>query len=150
LCKIPFSIFCSVNIMVMISFRFAYHERISFLLQLWRITLLDTLIWVDSYFSLGDCNISFHALLASRFSVAKIYYSDGWPLYVTFCFSLAAFNILCMSCIFSVLTEICPGVFLFWPCLFSVLKASFTFMTLLFPRFAKFSAIILLNMFSVP
>lgn len=48
----------------------------------------------------------------------------GRPLYVTRDFSLAAFNTLSLFCIFSVLSTICSGEFLFCPYLFSVLCAS--------------------------
>ena len=36
----------------------------------------------------------------------------GFPLYVTCCFSLAAFNILSLCLVFAILIRLCLGVFL--------------------------------------
>jgi hypothetical protein len=72
------------------------------------------------------------------------------PLYVTCCFSLAAFKIVSLFYIFCVLIIICIGLAVFWSCLFGFLKASHTWMTLSFSRLGKFSAIILLKLLSKP
>jgi hypothetical protein len=48
----------------------------------------------------------------------------GLPLYMTWCFSLEAFNILSFFCVLNVLTIICCGEALFWSCLFGVLETS--------------------------
>jgi hypothetical protein len=66
----------------------------------------------------------------------------GLPIYVTCHFSLEAFNSLSLLYIFRVLTILCLGIFLFWPYMFGVLKASCTWMNLSFSRLGKFSAII--------
>ena len=74
----------------------------------------------------------------------------GVPLYVTCFFSLAAFDILSLSCIFATLLTPCLGVFLFGLILFGTLCAFWTWMSVSFPSFGKFSAIISSNMFSAP
>jgi hypothetical protein len=71
----------------------------------------------------------------------------GLFLYVTRCFSLAAFSILSLFCILSVLTISWCGQVLFCSCLFDVLKASYTWIIVSSPRFRKFSNINLWNMF---
>ena len=50
----------------------------------------------------------------------------GIPLCVTCCFSLAAFNILFLSLIFTILITMCLGVVLFELILFGSLRASWT------------------------
>ena len=45
----------------------------------------------------------------------------GVPFYVTFCFSLAAFNILSLFLIFAILITVCLGVVLFGLILFGTL-----------------------------
>jgi hypothetical protein len=91
---------------------------------------------------------SFHALLAFRVFVEKsAVILSGLPLDVTWCFSLASFNVLSLFYIFCVLIIICLGEVLFWSCLFGVLKASCTLVSISFSKFGKFSFIMLLNVF---
>ena len=64
-------------------------------------------------FSFSTLNISCHSLLvygvsAERSSVNHM----GFPLYVTCCFSLAAFNILSLCLVFVNLISMCLGMFL--------------------------------------
>jgi hypothetical protein len=68
------------------------------------------------------------------------------PLYVTWWFSLAAFNIISLSFILNVLVIIQHEEVLFWSCLFGVLKTCCTWKFSLW----KFPDIILLNIFSMP
>jgi hypothetical protein len=72
----------------------------------------------------------------------------GLPLYVTWLFSLTAFNILSLFCAFGVLTFMCQEELLFWSNLFGVLWASCMFMGISFFRVGKFSSIILLKIFT--
>ena len=65
------------------------------------------------FFSFSTLNISCHSLLACSISAER---SDvnhmGFPLYVTCCFSLAAFNILSLCLISVSLIHMCLDVFL--------------------------------------
>ena len=72
----------------------------------------------------------------------------GVSLCVMCCFSLAAFNSL--SLIFVVLLTMCLGVFLCRLILCGTICASWTWVTVSFPRLVKFSAIIPSNIFSGP
>ena len=69
------------------------------------------------------------------------------PLYITNCFSLAAFKILFFT--FDILIIMCLGVGLFGFILFEMFRASWTCMSASFNRLGKFSTIISSNSFSV-
>ena len=95
--------------------------------------------------------MSCHSLLACRVSVAKSADSlMGVPLYVICCFSLVAFNILSLTLIFVSLITVCLGVFPLGFILPETLCASWTWLTISFPMFRNFSAIISSNIFSCP
>ena len=65
------------------------------------------------FFPFNTLVISCHSLLACRvFSERSAIKHTGFPLYVTCCFSLAAFNILSLCLDFVSLISICLGVFL--------------------------------------
>ena len=65
------------------------------------------------FFPFSTLNISCHSLLASGVSAERLAVKHmGFPLYVTFCFSLAAFNILSLCLVFVSLISMCLGVFL--------------------------------------
>ena len=66
----------------------------------------------------------------------------GFPLYVTSCFSLAAFNILSLCLVFVSLISMCLGVFLLGFILYGTLCASWTLLTISFSMLGKFSTII--------
>jgi hypothetical protein len=55
------------------------------------------------------------------------------------------FKIPSLFCTFSILIIICLGIFLFWSCLFGILKASCTWISFPFSRLRKFSAFMLWN-----
>ena len=74
----------------------------------------------------------------------------GVPLHVVCCFSLAAFNILCLSLILVHFITMCLSVFLLGVIVPGMLCASWTWLTISPPMFGKFSAIISLNIFSGP
>ena len=66
------------------------------------------------FFPFITLNFLCHSLLACKVSAEGTAESFmGIPLYVTCCFFLAAFNVLCLSLIFFILVTICLGVFLF-------------------------------------
>jgi hypothetical protein len=86
-------------------------------------------------FSFRAWNISFHALLAFRVSVEN---SAGLA-FMFLTTSLLQFSIFFLSSVlFNVLAIIYLWVFLFWFCLFGVLKASSMWITLSFSRLECF------------
>ena len=65
------------------------------------------------FFSLNTLNIPCHSLLACRVSAERSAVNCmGFPLYVTCCFSLAAFNILSLCLVFVSLVSVCLDAFL--------------------------------------
>ena len=74
----------------------------------------------------------------------------GFPLYVTCCFSLAAFNILSLCLVFVSLISVCLGVFLLGFILYGTLCACWTWLTISFSMLGKFTTIISLKIFSYP
>ena len=66
------------------------------------------------FFPFSTLNISCHSPLACRVSAEKsaVKYM-GFPLCITCCFSLAAFNIISLFLVFVSLISMCLGVFLF-------------------------------------
>ena len=74
----------------------------------------------------------------------------GFPLYVTCCFSLDAFNILSLCYVFVSLISMCLGMFLLGFILYRTLCASWTWLTISFSMLGKFSAIISSKNFSYP
>ena len=74
----------------------------------------------------------------------------GFPLYVTCCFSLAAFNILSLCLVFVCLISMCLGVFLLGFILYRTLCTSWAWLTISFPTLGKFSTIISSKFFSYP
>ena len=64
------------------------------------------------FFPFSTLNISCHSLLACRVSAKRAALKHMWyPLYVTCCFSLAAFNTLSLCFVFVSLISMCLGVF---------------------------------------
>ena len=74
----------------------------------------------------------------------------GFPLYVTYWFSLAAFNILSFCLVFVSLISMCLGVFLLGFILYGTLCASWTSLTISFSMLEKFSTIISSKIFLYP
>ena len=72
----------------------------------------------------------------------------GFPLYVTCCFSLAAFNTLSLCLVFVSLISMCLSMFLLGFILYGTLSASWTWLTISFPMLEKFSTIISSKIFS--
>ena len=65
------------------------------------------------FFPFSTLNISCHSLLACRVSAERSAVKPLWfPLFVTCCFSLAAFNILSLCLVFVTLISMCLGMFL--------------------------------------
>ena len=103
------------------------------------------------FFPFSTLNISCHSLLVCRVSAERsaVKYM-GFPLYVTCCFSLAAFNILSFYLVFVSLISMCLGVFLLGFILYGTLCASWTWLTISFSMLGKFSTIISSKVFSYP
>ena len=74
----------------------------------------------------------------------------GFPLYVTCCFSLAAFNILSLCLVFVSLIRMCLGVVLLGLILYGTLCASWTWLTTSVSMLGKFSTIISSKFSSYP
>ena len=91
------------------------------------------------FFPFSTLNISYLSLLACRVSAERAVKSKGFPLYVTCCFSLAAFNILSLCLVFVSLISMRLGVFLLGFILYRTLWASWTWLTISFSMFGKFS-----------
>ena len=79
------------------------------------------------FFLFSTLNISCHSLLACRVSAERSAVKHmGFPLYVTCCFSLAAFNILSLCLVFVSLISMCLGMFLLGFIVYGTLCASWT------------------------
>ena len=74
----------------------------------------------------------------------------GVPLYVTCCFSLAAFNILSLCLVFVSLISMCLGVFLLGFILYGTLCASWTWLAISVSMLEKFSTLISSKIFWYP
>jgi len=74
----------------------------------------------------------------------------GFPLYVTCCFSLAAFNILSLCLVFVSLISMCLGLFLLGFILYGTLCTSCTLLTISFTMLGNFLTIISSKIFSYP
>ena len=84
------------------------------------------------FFPFNILSITCHSLLVFRvFAEKSTANLMEFPLYVNCCFSLAAFNILCL--IFVSLISMCLSVFLLGFILYETLSASWTWLTISFP-----------------
>ena len=103
------------------------------------------------FFPFNTLNISCYSFLACRVSAERSAVKHmRFPLYITYCFSLAAFNILslCLVCVSWI--SMCLGVFLLGFILYGTLCASWTWLTISFSELWKFSTIISSKIFSYP
>ena len=102
-------------------------------------------------FPFNTLNISCHSLLACRVSVERSAVKCmEFPLYVTCCFSLDAFNSLYVCLVFVSLINMCLEVFFLGFILYGTLCASWTSLTISFSMLGKFSTIISSIIFSYP
>ena len=103
------------------------------------------------FFPFSTWNISCHSLPACRVSAERSAVKHmGFPLYVTCCFSLVAFNSLSLCLVFVSLISMCLGMFLLGFILYVTLCASWTWLTVSFSSVGKFSTIISSKIFSYP
>ena len=103
------------------------------------------------FFSFSTLNVSCHSLLACRVSSERSTVTCmGFPLHITCCFSLAAFNILSLCLVFVSLISMSLGVFLLGFILFGAPYAFWIWLNISFFMLGKFSTIISLKIFSHP
>ena len=135
--------------MVLNSLNFCLSRKLSISTWILNVTLAVYSNLGCRFFPFSTLNIFCHPLLACRVSAEwSAVKHMGFPLYVTCCFSLAAFNILSLYLFFVSLISICLGVFLLGFILYGTLCASWIWFTISFLLQGKFSAIISSKSFS--
>ena len=147
----PFNICCKAGLVVLNSLEFCLFEKLFILASVLNEILAGYSNLSCRFFPFNTLNISCHSLLACRVSAERSAVKHMWfPLYVTCCFSLAAFNILSLCLIFVSLISVCLGMFLLGCILYWTLCASCTWLTISFSMLRKFSALISSKIFSYP
>jgi hypothetical protein len=121
-------------------FSFCLSLKFLFPLPIVRDSLLNIAILFGSYFPSG---VEIHHSMASLILQFLLRNLMGLPVCVTCWFSLVSFHILSLFCVFHALTIIWLGEFLFLSCLFGVLKASGSWVTISFSKLGTFSDIVL-------
>ena len=144
-----FNICCKVGLVVQNSLNFCLSEK-HFISPL---IVNEILVRYSNlgcrFFLFSTLNISCHSLLTCRVSAKRSAVKHmGFPLYVTCCFSLVAFNILCL--VFVSLISMCLGMFLLGFILYGTLYPSWTWLIVSFSTLGKFSTIISSKIFSYP
>ena len=139
----PLNICCTAGLVILDSLNFCLSEKLFMSPSI----LNEILAWYSNlgcrFLPFSTLNISCHSLLACRVSAERSAVKHmGFPFYATFCFSLAAFNILSLCLIFVSLISICLRVFLLGFILYGTLCASWTWLTISFSMLGKFSTII--------
>ena len=109
----PFNIFCKVGLMVLNSLNLCLSEKFFISPS----TLNEILTGYSNlgcwFFLFSTLKIFCPSLLACRVSAERSAVKHmGFPLYVTCCFSLAAFNILSLCLVLFSLISMCLGIFL--------------------------------------
>ena len=108
----PFSICCKAGLMVLNSLNFCLSAKLLISPSIVNEIFARYNNHCCRFFSFSTLNISCHSLLACRVSAEKSAINRmGFPLCVTFCFSLAAFNILSLYLISVILINMCLDVF---------------------------------------
>ena len=103
------------------------------------------------FFPFRTLNVYCHSLLVCRVSAERSAVKHmGFPLYVTCCFSLAAFNVLSLCLVFVSLINMCLGMFLLGFILYGTLCDFWTWLSVSFFILGKFSTIISSKIFSYP
>ena len=98
----PFNICCKAGLVVLNSLNFCLSEKLLISPSILKEILARFSNLHCRFFPFSTLNISCHSLLAYRVSAERSTVKRmGFPLYVTCCFSLAAFNILslCLICV---------------------------------------------------
>ena len=98
----PFNICCKAVLVVLSSLNFCLSEKLFISPSILNEILAGYNNLGCIFFPFSTLNICCHSLLACRVSAERLAVKRmGFPLYVTCCFSLAAFNIL-FVCVFSI------------------------------------------------
>ena len=123
----PFNICSKAGLVVLDSLNFCLSEKF-FISPLILNEICARYSNLDLRFSpFNTLNTSCHSLLACRISAERSAVKCmGFHLYLTCCFSLAAFNILSLCLVFVNLISMCLGVFLLGFILYGTLCASWT------------------------
>ena len=109
----PLSICCKAGLVVLNSLNFCLYEKLFVSPSILNEILTGYSNLGCVFFPFSTLNISCHSFLAYRVSAERSAVKCmEFPLYVTCCFSLAAFNILSLCLVFVSLIGICLGVFL--------------------------------------
>ena len=147
----PFHICCKAGLVVLNSLNFCLSEKLIISPSILNEILARYSNLGCRFFPFSILNISCHSLLACRISAERSAVKHmGFPLYITCCFSLAAFHILSLCLVFVSLISMCLGIFLLGFILYRTLCASWTWLTIFFSILGKFSTIISSKIFSYP
>ena len=104
----PFNICCKAGLVVLNSLNFWLSEKLLISPSILNEILARYSNLGCRFFPFSTLNISCHSLLACRVSAERsIVKHMGFPLYVTCCFSVAAFNILSLYLVFVSLISMC-------------------------------------------
>ena len=108
----PFNICCKAGLVVLNCLNFCLSEKLLISPSI----LNEIFFWYNNlgcrFFPFSTLNISCHSLLACRVSAERSAVKHmGFPLYVTYCFSLAAFNIIALCIVFVSLISMCHVLF---------------------------------------
>ena len=97
----PFNICCKAGLVILNSLNFCLSEKLFIPPSILNEILARYSNLRCSFFPFSTLNISCHSLLACRVSAERSAVKQmGFPLFVTCCFSLAAFNILSLCLVF--------------------------------------------------
>ena len=123
----PFNICCKAGLVVLNSLNFCLSENLFISPSILNEILAGYSNLDCRFFPFSPLNISCHSLLAYRDSAERSAVKCmEFPLYVTYCLSLAAFNSLSLCLVFVSLVNMGLGVFLLEFILYGTLYASCT------------------------
>ena len=138
----PFNICSKAGLVVLDSLNFCLSEKLLISPSVLNEILAGYSNLGCRFFPFSTLNISCHSLLACRVSSERSAGKHmGFPLYVTYCFSLAAFNILCLCLVFVSLISMWLGMFLLGFILYGTLCDSWTWLTISSSMLGKFPTI---------
>ena len=121
------SICCKAGLVVLTSLNFCLSEKLSTPPSILNEILTRYSNLGCRFFPFSILHTSCHSLLAHRASAERSAVKHmGFPLYVTYCFSLAAFNILSLCLVIVSLISMCLSMLLLGFILYGTLCASWT------------------------
>ena len=127
----PFNFCCKAGLVILNSLNFCLSEKLFISPSILNEILVFYRNLGGIFFPFSTLNISCYSLLACRGSAERSAVKHmGFPLYVTYYFSLAAFNILSLCLVFVCLISMCLAVFLLGFILYGTLCASWTCLVL--------------------